>query len=182
MNENVKTKLTKEQKKILTFYIVFFTSIFISLIPVNIASIFAIMICVCTLSALYSVRSTAEEDGLTENHMTYLIKTFWYANLYIVIASLGSLLYLTIFVNYIALQPCVSAISDHWTYIIRQGTFELISKIMKPCGVDFYNKNQHHLIIAAFIAFSPSLFYLLLRCIKGWVLIMKNKHIPTNKL
>ncbi|PCI97696.1 MAG: hypothetical protein COB14_08675 [Alphaproteobacteria bacterium] len=182
MDKNITTKTNKEKHMIIAFYIVFFTSIFISFIPVNIASLFAMMICVCTLSAIYSVRSTAEEDGITENHMTYLIRTFWRANLYILIASLGSLLYLTILVNYVTLQPCISYISDHWTYIIRNGNFETISTIMKPCGVIFYDKNHHHLIIAAFIAFAPSLLYLLFRCIRGWWLILKNKRVPTNKL
>lgn len=182
MDENVTMKLEKEQKNILAFYVVFFVSIFISFIPVNIASLFAVMICVCTLSAIYSVRSTAEEDGITENHMTYLIRTFWRANLYVLIASLGSLLYLTIFVNYITLHPCLSYISDHWTYIARQGNFDTISSIMKQCGSVFYSKNYHHLIIAAFIAFSPSLLYLLLRCVRGWRLIIKNERIPANKL
>lgn len=182
MDENVTMKLEKEQKNILAFYVVFFVSIFISFIPVNIASLFAVMICVCTLSAIYSVRSTAEEDGITENHMTYLIRTFWRANLYVLIASLGSLLYLTIFVNYITLHPCLSYISDHWTYIVRQGNFDTIFSIMKQCGSVFYSKNYHHLIIAAFIAFSPSLLYLLLRCVRGWRLIIKNERIPANKL
>ncbi len=182
MDENITTKLKKEQKKILTFYIIFFVSVFISFIPVNIASLFAAMICVCTLSAIYSVRSTAEEDGITENHMTYLIRTFWRANLYVLIATLGSLLYLTIFINYVTLHPCISYISGHWTYIVRQGNFDTISSIMKPCGSVFYSKNYHHLIIAAFIAFSPSLLYLLLRCIRGWRFIIKNERVPANKL
>ncbi|PCI52931.1 MAG: hypothetical protein COB36_13810 [Alphaproteobacteria bacterium] len=182
MNENVTTKLKKEQKKILAFYIVFFISIFISFIPVNMASLFAVMICVCTLSAIYSVRSTAEEDGITENHMTYLIRTFWRANLYMLIAALFGLLYLTIAIDYIALKPCLTYIADHGTYIIRNGTFDIVFKIMKPCSDVFFQKNQHNLVIAAFIAFFPTLLYLLFRCIKGGMLIMNNEHVPANKL
>ncbi|MGH1378908.1 MAG: hypothetical protein ACRBB3_08815 [Alphaproteobacteria bacterium] len=172
----------KQKRRIITLYTFLFTSMTISFIPVNITSLFAAMVCVCTLSVIYSIRSTAEEDGLMENHTTYLIRTFWRANLFVLISSLLSLLYLTAFVNYVTLQPCLSYISENITYIIRHGSLKTILMIMDPCNDVFYNKNQHHLIIAAFIAFLPSLLYLLMRWVQGSVLIIKNERIPANKL
>lgn len=182
MDEKTTDKAQKERHVILAFYVVFFTSIFISFIPINIASLFAIMICVCTLATIYSMRVNSEEDGITENHMTYLIRTFWRANLYMLIAGLFGILYLAIAVDYIALKPCLTYITDHGTYIIRNGTFDIVFKIMKPCSDVFFQKNQHNLVIAAFIAFFPTFLYLLFRCIKGGLLIMNNEHVPTNKL
>lgn len=182
MSTDTIPKNRKEEKKILILYAVLFISMLVSFIPVNIASLFAIMVCVCTLSIIYSIRSTAEEDGMIENHTTYLIRTFWRANLCVLISSLVSLLYLTVFVNYVTLQPCISYISEHLTYLVRQGSLNTLMMIMEPCGNVFYNKNQHHLIIAAFIAFFPSLLYLLLRCVQGSILVVKNERVPANKL
>lgn len=182
MTTNAITNNKKEIRRILALYVILFISMLVSFVPINIASLFAAMVCVCTLSVIYSIRSTAEEDGITENHTTYLIRTFWRANLFVLISSLVSLLYLTIFVNYVTLQPCISYISDNITYIIRHGSLKTIMMIMEPCGNVFYNKNQHHLIIAALIAFLPSLFYLLIRCAQGSILVIKNERVPANKL
>ncbi len=172
------TQEQKIQRKILFFYGLFFSSLIVSLIPFSIASIFTLMICVCTLAGIYSVRSTAEEDSLLESHMTHLIKTFWRVNLYLVLTTVFGLLYVALFADYQPLRPCLNTFQRHIVYISENLSAKLLDKVFKGCKATFLEKNYNHLIITAIIAFGPILFYLLRRCIKGVILIKNNQHIP----
>ena len=102
----------KEKRMIMMIYIVFFISFIVTLVPLNIISLFLFMICVCTLAGIYSIKSNSEEDSFAENHMSYLISTFWRANLYFFIAAMFAALYIGIFTNYISLKPCMGYIDD----------------------------------------------------------------------
>ncbi len=172
----------KEKRKILILYVVFFISFLAAIIPISVASIFATMICICTLSIIYSIRSNAEEDSLADNHMTYLIRTFWRANLYLIIMFFLAATYLLIFADYIPLHPCIRHIENHFLHLARHGDLQQFASGFAPCQKDFFLNNQRHLIISALIAFSPTLVYLLLRCLRGWVLVVQNKLVPDSKL
>lgn len=168
----------KEKRTIMTIYVVFFLSFIVTLIPVNIISLFSFMICVCTLAAIYSVKSNSEEDSFSENHMSYLISTFWRANLYFFIAAMFAALYIGIFTNYHTLKPCMGYIDDYLMSAIRKLDFSRLPSILRTCEKPFMESNKITFIVTAFIAFSPALFYIAYRCFKGWAYFIKNEMIP----
>jgi len=176
--QNIISNQKIERQKIIVMYIIFFLSFSLALIPVSAASVFAIMICVCTLSTIYSFRMNSEEDSLLENHMTFLIRTFWRANLYLLITSFVGILFLLVSIDYQPLSPCINTISS----TLQRGNFSLLSKILGVCNSIFIEKNWFNIKITAFIAFFPVLLYLLVRCVKGWALIIQYKMIPDAKL
>ncbi len=176
--QNIISNQKLERQKIIVMYIIFFLSFSLALIPVSAASVFAIMICVCTLSTIYSFRMNSEEDSLLENHMTFLIRTFWRANLYLLITSFVGILFLLVSIDYQPLGPCIDTISG----TLQRGHFSQLPKILGVCNSIFIEKNWFNIKITAFIAFSPVLLYLLVRCVKGWALIIQYKMVPDAKL
>ncbi len=172
----------KDKRIIYSSYIFLFLSMFATLIPINIASVFSLMICVCTLAAIYSVRSNAEEDSILENHMTFLIRTFWRANLYLLISIMLAGIYIAMFADYSAITPCVSYINDHLATIIENSDISRIKKIMEPCSNAFYNNNKHYVMVTILLALLPLLTYLIYRCFFGCVFLRKSKLIPEAKL
>ncbi len=172
----------KEIRVIYISYLVLFLSMLAAFVPVSIASIFAAMICVCALAGVYSIRSNAEEDSITENHMTFLIRTFWWANLYLLISTMLAGIYLAAFADYSSLTPCVSYINNHLAAILNNGDMGRIEKIMKPCGEAFYNGNQQHVIITLLLALAPVLTYLMYRCSLGCFFLKGGRSVPEAKL
>ncbi len=179
---NIRLSHEQQQKKIIFYYVFFFASLIIAIIPFTIASIFSFMICICTLSGLYSTRSIAEEDSLIENQMTFLIRTFWRVNLYLIFTGVFALLYMAFFAEYSSLKPCVNTFNRHFTYISNNFSIEIMDKVSKGCRGNFIKDNYNHLIITALIAFGPILFYLLKRCITGLMFVRANILIPDEKL
>ncbi len=179
--EKIKTIIYKNKKdhlKMMIIYFVFFVSLSVAVIPISGASVFALMIGVCTLAVIYSLRMNAEEDSLLENHATFLIRTFWRANLYLLITSFIAMLYLLISVDYAPLSPCIEVLNKH----IEKADIKHIPKVIQVCNEIFIETNMINIKIMAFIAFSPILLYLLVRCVKGWTLIVQHKMVPEDRL
>ncbi len=176
--QNIILKNKKDRFKMMVMYFVFFVSYSVAIIPVSAASVFALMICVCTLAVIYSFRMNAEEDSLLENHTTFLIRTFWRSVLYLIISSFVALLYLLISVDYAPLSPCLEVLNNH----IERADIRHIPQVIGLCNEIFIETNMVNIKIMAFIAFSPILLYLLVRCVKGWALIVQYKIVPEDKL
>ncbi len=178
----------KEKNKILFLYLIFSLSVstvfvpnlalsvFAGLIPNILATtIFAIMVTICILAGLYSVRTNAEEDSLLENHTTYIIRVFWRTNLFLFYFSNISIIYMILMVDYSPLKPCVGYIEDHILSMIFEGKLDELKQILSFCEKPFLEKNQFHLYITAFIAFGPAFLYYSLRSLKGSLLTIAGK-------
>lgn len=173
----VAEKETYEKEKVLSLYLIFFGSVFLAFLPYPAVSFLSIIVCICTLSVIYALRSRAEEDSFLESHTNFIIRTFWRMNL-ILLYSLGaSALYFSLFADYLALAPCIKYIDGHSTFILRHASVPLLSKIFVVCKESFMKENFVHFLITAFIAFSPTVLYLLTRYLKGWVLASRGKSI-----
>lgn len=165
----------KETRKTKIVFVIFFLSMFVSFIPLSVASVFSMMVCICTLATVYSMRGTAEEDGLVENHMTFMIRTFWRVNLYFLITSVLAILYILIMADYSVLKPCF-ALSDKFLYsAIDMHDLSKFNYLIEICKSTFFDRNLNHLKITAVIAFLPIILYLLYRCVVGWLHISKRE-------
>ncbi len=168
----------KEKRTIMTIYMIFFLSLLVTLIPLSIASLFSFMICVCTLAGIYSIRSNAEEDSFAENHMSYLISTFWRANLYLFIAAMFAALYIGVMTDYAPLKPCMSYIDNYLVSAVKNLDFSRLLRVTKSCEQPFMDRNNITFAITTLIAFLPALSYIAYRCFKGLVYFFKNQMIP----
>lgn len=172
----------KDRKKIQWGYTVFFISFMVALIPVTVASLFAVMICVCTLAALYSMRSNADEDSLLENHATFLIRTFWRANLYLVMTTVLAGLYLTVFADYQPLKPCMMYLENNIVAIAQNASAERLMQIFKPCKETVIRKNLSHFVLSGLIITLPVGMYLAKRAITGYRAMLRDHLIAPDKL
>lgn len=172
----------REKTHILLMYVIFFLSVPLIFLPSAYASLIGFLVCVFILIGIYSVRSKAEEDSLTENHMTYLIKTFWRANLFFFYALIVSAIYLCLFANYDKVAPCIFILPDRLVDAAMQMDFRSMNKLLDSCLQTFAASNQKHLVVTAIIAFLPLGSYLLFRYLQGWLCAVKGKLIPDKKL
>lgn len=172
----------KQSRTILIVYFIFFASFIVALVPLSIASIFALMICVCTLAVIYSIRSRAEEDSITENQMTFLIRTFWRTNLYLVITCALGGGYLVTFADYLPLKPCTDYFERYFLSIANNMSLEKLVIIFSKCEGDFTQSNWKHLMISMTIVICPALSYMIYRITKGTHAVFNNSLIPQHKL
>ncbi len=168
----------EEKRKILIYYGVFFASFILTLIPVTVASVFSLMICACILAAIYVERAKSEESPLLKNHMTFLIRSFWRGNFYLLFTLGVGALYLLFMSDYTTFSACIDAISR----AVNTGHFSRVGTLAHACEKLFLKENAQHLRIAAFIAFTPIVFYLLYRCTYGWMNGAHGKLVPDDKL
>ncbi len=180
--KDIKKNDNKEKRDIFLMYVIFFPSFMGSFSPKGFVSIFSIMICVCTLATIYAVRSKSEEDSLLENQCTFLIRTFWKTNLLLVFSFIFSAIYMIFTIDYMPLKPCASFIEGYFTSAIRNWNNGVISSILASCSTALLKHNTQTIIFGSFIAFSPSLGYLVFRFGRGIKYLKKLKIIPVKKL
>lgn len=166
------------ERKIFVYYGVFFTSFMIAMIPFTVASVFSIMICSCTVAAIYVERARSEKDSFIYNHMTFLIRSFWRGNLYLIFTLIVALFYILILSNYDTIGTCVDAMLN----ALNTGRFGRLGTLAQACEKLFFKDNAVHLKTAAVIAFAPIVVYLLYRCTYGWMHGTNKKLIPEGKL
>ncbi len=180
--QDIARQQAKEQHSLFSFYAVFFLSFVCAFIPVGFVFVFSIMICVCTLATIYAVRSKSEEDSLTENHCSFLIRTFWRTNLYLLISTLISLLYLLIMIDYMPLKPCLQYLERHLLSAITNWNYAAIGKILKACYAPFIVSNSKTMLAGTFLAIFPPLSYLIFRFGRGIKYLIRSKRLPNKKL
>lgn len=157
-----------ERKKVLSLYILFFGMIFLSFVTPPQAAVLALMMCILILAGIYSIRSQVDEDTLLESHCTFLIRTFWRANLCMLYAVLLCAAYLLMFTEYGAFTPCFGFIGQHWQSMLMNWDAERYGKLLAGCGHAFYKANAIHVYIAGSLLLVPPTFYIFYRFFVGW--------------
>lgn len=171
-----------ERSRVLTLYLVFFGSILLLFVPSIYGALIGLFVCLMTLVGIHSVRSNAEEDSLTQNHMTFLIRTFWRTNLFLLYSAIVSSVYLVLFAEYKNIGNCMVTLPDLFVDAVNYMNFNNFNKAINYCGVKFEKDNSLHVIITLSIALGPSAFYLIWRYLRGWSFASKNKRIPESGL
>lgn len=161
-------------------FVLLFGSLFLTLIPFSVASFFSLLLSICTLSGVYSMRSLAEEDSLVENHMNFLIMTFWRVCLFVLITSIFATFFLLIFANYKQMDICVRQIDYIAIGAVRSRNASNFSLLFDYCSQLFLKNNARQITATSIIAFAPVLLYLLYRCQKGWRYIASGHFIQKN--
>lgn len=183
--DHLKTIAQKEKKErhiIYASYAVFFSS-FCFIFTFNMAvSVFAIMINVCALAAIYSLRAKSDEDSLLENQCTMLIRTFWKTNLFLLIFAALAMFYLLIAVDLLPLKPCLSFLEHHIKRGFSSWNGQTSSVVLDACFQSFLKNNSNTLISGSFIAFSFPLSYLIFRLGRGLKYLSGSRLLPDKKM
>ncbi len=180
--QDIARKEIKEQNSLFSFYAVFFLSFVCAFVPVGFVAVFSVMICVCTLATIYATRSKSEEDSLTENHCSFLIRTFWRTNLYLLISAVVASLFLLVAIDYMPLKPCLSYIERHFLSSLTSWNQAAIGRIMNACYAPFMKGNSQTMLIGTILAIFPPLSYLIFRFGRGVKYLIRSKLLPDRKL
>jgi uncharacterized membrane protein YfcA len=160
------TSKNPEVKTIANVYGAFVASLLLSFVPDPVFAIVATIFFLGVLISAYLVRRGAEPESLTENHMTWIIRTIWIAGLFAIVTIAAGGMYLWTQLDYTSIQSCASKIGD----LVMQGgtpsTYEMLA-LMEPCEEQFMHANRMALIISTIIAAGPLVLYLVLRLTKG---------------
>lgn len=167
-----------EQQKILIYYGVFFTSFLLAFIPVNAVFVFALMICVCMLAGIYMERAKVDADTFIHNHMTFMIRSFWRANLYLLGTVILGALYLILMADYETFGACVNVIGS----VLNNGDIGRIPNLALACEQKFLEENSGHLLVSAVLSFAPIVFYILYRCAFGVLHAKNGDNVAEEKL
>ncbi len=154
---------------LLFLYIIFCASSLSALVPISSASVFALMICICILAAIYTyrVRGHKGKNTIVIAHTSYIITTFWRAIILLCITSFIGLLYMLVMVDYAPLEKCTSPMISAF----NKGHFQALQKILDFCSELIVEKNRLNLRVVGFIAFFPVFLYVLWRCVRGSMLL-----------
>ncbi len=161
------TSKNPEVKSIIRIYGAFVASLLMSFVPDPVFAVIAAVFFTGVLAAAYLVRRKAEPESLTENHMTWIIRTIWIVCLFSLATIAAGGVYLWTQVDYSAIQPCAETAGD--LVMARNGNIEAreLVAIMEPCKRAFLDDNRIALIIATITAAFPLVLYLILRLTKG---------------
>ncbi|MCB1784255.1 MAG: hypothetical protein KDI13_09690 [Alphaproteobacteria bacterium] len=161
-------KMSSEQRKIIALYLLFFGSIILGVLPSLYTALFSVVLLAVSMTAIYLLREHSTNDSFSKSHAIFLIRTFWTANLYLVISTVGSVLIFLMFVKLSPLNPCVHTVMDHAESILLSNDYTLLTKAVAPCEEKFMALNDKVIFICVILAAFPVLAYLTARFTRGF--------------
>ena len=164
----------KEQKIVTNIYAVFCVSLLMMLVPLAQAALLASLMFIGIWIAAYVVRSKAEENSLTEDHMTYIIRTIW-------ITSLFSLITVAIASAYILSVYDRSMMLNCAGNVTAEASMQAIQNAFAPCMDEFLHENMAYFINGTVVAAGPLVIYLAYRLAKGITRATKGHRIGDTK-
>lgn len=182
--EDISIPFLSERRKILIFYVLFFILAALTLLsPLKIA-ILSLMVCVLHLSLIYSYRALVENDPdcYIYNHTTFLIRTFWRCNLYMIYSGFLGLLYILVITDYSGFKPCTDYFERNIASAIMHWNVNQYLDLFSQCSSPFMKMNTTKIVIGIFIMVFPILIYLLNRLILGWSHAIRGINVTDTKL
>lgn len=160
-----------EQKPTLIYYGVFGTGLILSMVPSLQAALAALLLITGVLIAAYIARSNAKNDGLLENHMTFIIRTIWIATMFSMLTTAAGTAYMMQHIDYSPIYTCMEqSLNISQQILMSADTAQLIAlgeKIANVCLPDFVNGNMRTFMNATLIAGGPILLYAIYRFVRG---------------
>ncbi len=169
-----------KQQTLLRLYAAYGACLALSFVPSVIAAMITLLLLTGVMIAAYILRRKSEAGSLIENHMIYLIRTFWIGALVAFITmTLGSFYLLSIIDN-APLQPCLDNIMSSASSSENLKASFMMS-LFGPCMDDFMSVNFNGFLIGGMIAIGPVLAYFALRYVKGLTRALKGYRLAKPK-
>ncbi len=173
--------MNSEHKKILLYYGLLHGTFYAMFLPFLNVSFLASVGLIFLIFFLYAARSKADEDSLLENHLSYLIKSFWKGNIFLVLFFAIGGVFLSLTMDYAPIMPCLDYVMNNAMSLAQKNDLSTVIEIFKPCEKQFLAKNMGQLIATGTIAFIPSLAYLSYRLVYGLIVLRKNRLISLRR-
>ncbi len=138
--------LEKEQKQVNRIYAALSAMIIFSCLPVIVLQVVGILLMFYVLIGAYALRARCPEDSFANNHMTWLIRSFWISSLFFGIGFAAAVVYLSQNLD----LGSVTALED----AVMSGQFVMTDGIKK-------------LALVSLATMGPSLVYFVYRSAKG---------------
>lgn len=184
----------KEKSLILNLYAAFGISLVFLLIPFGASFIVSIIFMLGAFIGSYIIRKKSEENSLTFNHTTYLIRTIWIGSLlsfinifFLFILYLLSNTFTTIrktiknvlnnLFDFSSIDHCFAKYSSLASQNIHG---QPKTNLLQQCITEFYFDNILNFILIIFILF-PVYSYLLYRVFKGIIYGSNTKKLSSPK-
>lgn len=166
----------KEQKTVSGVYAAVTAVFILTFVPMISAAVIALVAFLAVFFALYFVKGRAEADSLCENHMVYLIRTFWIAGLVGAVSITLASFYLLPNMDQTLLQPCLQG-------IVNSGATDgaAMQRLLQPCVDEFVSANKGVLLTGAIIGALPLTAYFAWRLFKGLTRALKGYRMPNPK-
>ena len=129
----------------------------------------------------YSTRKKAEENSLTENHMTYVIRSLWISALFSLITMGAASFYMLGRVDYASFEACANDIAGQGAAAVQSMSSAEAYAMAEPCVEDFINGNYSVFMISMLIAGGPVILYLGYRFLKGLSRALKGYRLADPK-
>lgn len=151
--------LKKEKSILMNMYGLFGAAIILSVLPHVAAAVLSLIFFSFALIRCYALRKKAEHASLIENHMSYLIRTFWISALIAFVTMIAAGIYLFSSIDPMAFYPCAEPIIAHAQEMAEKSDIALLASMSQPCMANFLEANRHALMAALAIAAVPVLLY-----------------------
>ena len=150
---------TKDLKQITNIYAALTVSLFLTFLPLASAALLACIMFLGVWISAYVIRSKSDHDSLTNNHMTYIIRTIWISGLFGLITMSFAGIYVYGSVDPSVLLNCTGGISST--------DMAAIEAAVKPCMNQFILAHKKELIYGTLVGGGPMIIYLAYRLCKG---------------
>lgn len=166
------------QKKIVRIYGAFGAGLVLFMVPLWSAAIVSTALILGVLITAYVLRTDTEHGSLTENHMTFIIRTFWIGNLFALVAIMVASVYLFMVLDTTPMQPCVDLLVSKGHTLIDPAEIESVAT---KCVTDVVRTNMTTLIVSAVVTAMPILIYFAARYIRGLTRAMRGYRVANPK-
>lgn len=157
-----------EKKVTMQVYAALGATIILSVIPNALAAVLCMVLGLGVLVAAYSIRKKADDESLSDNHMTFVIRTIWIGSFLFCVTSVLAAIYASMNLDYTALEGCA-------------GNGAASVDALLPCLPQYIEDNQNLLINSMVYAGLPIFVYFGYRFIKGLGRASKGYRIASPK-
>lgn len=157
-------KENNEKKNILQLYAIFGAALVLGVVPNATAAVLSLVFGVAVLATAYMTRAKVEAGSLSENHMTFIIRTIWIGTLFSAITMLIGSVYLFFNVDSMPMQPCANDILDQSASLTDAAQLKALAA---PCMESYLAVNQTVFLTTGAIVAVPVLVYFVVRYARG---------------
>ncbi len=170
-------KNNKEASLICNIYAAMVVVLSIMFVPIKEIMAVSFILLILLPISLYVIRGRYEAGSLVENHMSYLIKTFWVGGLFLTIGFIIACIW---FWNIGDHSQLFTFLDNH---MYGQYGTDITAVIMayEQMMIEYMNDNISNLIFISVISLIPGVAYIIYRVAKGLTKAIKGYRIGNDK-
>lgn len=157
-------QIDKEKANALQIYAAFGAALVLSFVPTMFAAFLSTALGLGVLIAAYVVRKQNDAGSLSENHMTFIIRTIWIGSFFALITMTAGSIYLFLNLDNAPLEPCFSGLLSAAGSITDMAS---LKASFGSCYEPYWFLNKGTFITGGVIAAAPILVYFLVRYARG---------------